>query len=147
MLLIITLMAFNSAQVLSKGATKLYHGTGSFIEVVQNQLGDTAKGFFNFCVVVQQVMLPLIYLMVIVYELNHLLFGSSTQGDAKATLYSLAIVAVPACFLSLVSYGATVMYAGMLNIFSFFTMAIILGFLFIRQIPKISNVSFSGAEM
>lgn len=144
----ITLMAFNSTSVLSKHATKMYHGTGSFIEVVQNQLGDTVRFIFNFCVLVQQIVLPLIYLLVIVYELNHLIFGSSTKGEAKSTLYSLCILAVPACGLSLVSYGKTVMYAGMLNTGAFlFTAAVLCIFAVVRLLPAIRRLSIDHGSL
>lgn len=146
--ILVSIMSVNASQVMSKGVTRMYNGTGSFVEVVKHQLGGSVTNVFNFCVLMQRITLPLVFIMVSIYELNHLWHQLSTEGQALDTLMSLAIIAIPGCILSLVTYGSAVMYAGMLNVFSFAIMAILLVFLAITKlIPSIRLVTLADGNL
>lgn len=146
--IIIYIMALNSSSVLSKNSSKIYYGTGSLIEVVQNQLGDTATLIFNLCVGVQQVVLPLVYLIIVVYEVNQLIFDKPTKHEPINTLISVLAVMIPAALLSLFSYGRTILAVSMGNIFTYL-LSVVLAcvILVVKFVPSMRSINFSIDKM
>lgn len=134
-MLLVYLVSLPCTQVLSaESSKKLYTEQTKYVDVLKNQLGPFFKKTFQFCVFVQHLIFPIIYLMMITYQVNYLLY----KGDDETSnnLVSLSVIAGPILLLFFFFFSNVMLKISWLNLFTFFMSALFIVFVSARNFIK-----------
>jgi tryptophan-rich sensory protein len=129
------LMSLNSTTVLSRNTAKIYASSPPVLsQVISNQLGRFQSRLYQTCVLVQHLTLPIIYLMIIVYQVNYIVFKDAEES--KNLLISLGIISLPTVAVFGVFFGNMVAKVSWANAGSFVLMV---GFVVFVSVTKVMS--------
>ncbi len=98
------------------------------------------------CVIIQQLILPLIYIMIIVYQVNYLLFDDVTGINNR--LISLAVVGVPLILIFGARFSEYITKFSLLNAASLSAFIAFLVFIGVTYVYRtITEVNFESRVM
>ena len=133
-------MSIIACQVVSKSISQLYNGTALYKDVIRSQLGGKLSFLFEVSLFFQYLSLPLVYLMIMTYQVNFIVFEDIE--NLKNTLYSSGILAVLAILLLAMTSSKLAARIGWSNFASFILFVGFLSWMFFAKVePTISNIS------
>jgi amino acid permease len=145
-MLAVFFMSLMACQVVSKSSSKLYTGTALYKDVVRNQLGEKLSFIFELSLLIQYVGLPLVYLMILTYQVNFIVFHDIES--IKYTLYSSGILAVLVVLLLAMTSNKLAARIGWVNFVTFICFLSFMVFLFFHKIePGVSNITLSDKNL
>jgi hypothetical protein len=132
-MVIVYLISLNSTTVLSRNTAKIYASSPTVLsQVISNQLGRFQSRLYQTCVLVQHLTLPIIYLMIIVYQVNYIVFQD--VEESKNLMISLGIISLPTIAVFSIFFGNMVARVSWANAGSF---AILVGFVAYVSMTKV----------
>lgn len=128
-----------ACQVVSKSISQLYNGTALYKDVIRSQLGGKLSFLFEASLFFQYLGLPLVYLMIMTYQVNFIVFDDIE--NIRNTLYSSAILAVIAILLLAMTSSKLAARIGWINFASFLVFVGFLSWMFFAKVePTISSI-------
>lgn len=132
-------MSIIACQVVSKSISQLYNGTALYKDVILSQLGRKLSFLFEVSLFFQYLSLPLVYLMIMTYQVNFIVFEDIE--NLQNTLYSSGILAVLAILLLAMTSSKLAARIGWINFASFILFVGFLSWMFFAKVePTISNI-------
>lgn len=135
-----------ACQVVTKSVSKLYNGTGLYKDVIRTQLGKKLSFLFELSLFLQYLGLPLVYLMIMTYQVNFIVFKDIVS--IKNTLVSSGILAVLAILLLAMTSSKLAARIGWANFGTFLAFVGTIIYMFFDTIqPKIESISSSEKNL
>ena len=146
LMFVVFLMSLNSTAVLSKNTAQIYAAPTVFTEVLSNQLGNFTSKLYNLCISAQYLILPVLYLMIIVYQVNFIIFDDAEQK--KNIFISLSAVSALILIIFCVFFGNIISKVSWANTGSFLLLVSFLIYVSIKKVfSNIKEMRFGKAEL